>query len=268
MSNYWQKRTLNELDTAFNSNLNQINSYLAKEYNRCFKEITQQIELLYDEILDSKADGTLLMSDLYKYNTYYNSLNVMNQNLKKLGFKEQKILNNRLTTMYQVVSQITGNSIGFSPKFNQDACKIAVQKIWCQDGKHWSSRIWDNKTKLQATMEKGLMDCVARGLSRQELVKAIIQEMNLAKQTGFYQADRLARTELSYIQNQATYDKFQEAGIEKYQFLATNDDRACEEDKELDGKVFLISEAQVGVNFPPIHPNCRCSILAVTEEVE
>ena len=57
MSNYWQKRTLNELDSAFNSNLNQINSYLAKEYNRCFKEITQQIELLYDEILDSKADA-------------------------------------------------------------------------------------------------------------------------------------------------------------------------------------------------------------------
>ena len=263
MSNYWQKRTLDELDSAFNSNLNQINSYLAKEYNRCFKEITQQIELLYDEILDSKADGTLLMSDLYKYNTYYNSLNVMNQNLKKLGFKEQKILNNRLTAMYQVVSQITGNSIGFSPKYNQDACKIAVEKIWCQDGKHWSSRIWDNKTKLQATMEKGLMDCVARGLSREELVKAIIQEMNLAKQTGFYQADRLARTELCYIQNQATYDKFQEAGIEEYRILDTSDSRCCDVCKEQASKIYKLSQAQVGVNYPPFHSNCRCAVLAI-----
>ena len=86
---------------------------------------------------------------------------------------------------------------------------------------------------------------------------------NLAKQTGFYQADRLARTELCYIQNQATYDKFQEAGIKEYTVLDTSDDRCCADCQDKANKVYKLSEAQVGVNYPPFHSNCRCAVLAI-----
>jgi hypothetical protein len=34
--------------------------------------------LLYDEIIVSAGDGSLLVSDLYKYNRYYKTLNVLN----------------------------------------------------------------------------------------------------------------------------------------------------------------------------------------------
>ena len=78
---------------------------------------------------------------------------------------------------------------------------------------------------------------------------------------GYNQANRIARTELSYIQNKSTLDKYEQAGIKKYKILANQaDDEVC---GGLDGKEFYLHEAQVGVNFPPIHPNCKCAILAV-----
>ena len=82
--------------------------------------------------------------------------------------------------------------------------------------------------------------------------------------SGYSQADRIARTELSYVQNQSTIDRYKQAGFTKYQYL-TADDCCSEICSEKDGEIFNIDEAVVGENIPPLHPNCRCSILAVIE---
>lgn len=50
---------------------------------------------------------------------------------------------------------------------------------------------------------------------------------------------------------------YKECGITSYCFLATLDRRTSPQCRELDGKVFLIAEAETGKNYPPIHPNCR-----------
>jgi NAD+--asparagine ADP-ribosyltransferase len=70
-----------------------------------------------------------------------------------------------------------------------------MEAIWCQDGKHWSSRIWTNKSALQEKIKNGLVDCVARGVSKEELVKELMNDMNV----GYYEAQRIARTELTFI---------------------------------------------------------------------
>ena len=40
--------------------------------------------------------------------------------------------------------------------------------------------------------------------------------------------------------------------IKKYEFLATLDSRTCSVCGKLDGKVFELSEAKVGINYPPL----------------
>lgn len=50
---------------------------------------------------------------------------------------------------------------------------------------------------------------------------------------------------------------YKEAGIEKYLFLATLDLKTSEICRKLDLKSFSVSEAEVGVNLPPMHPFCR-----------
>ena len=51
-----------------------------------------------------------------------------------------------------------------------------------------------------------------------------------------------------------TYEEWAKKYIDKYEFLATLDSRTCSVCGKLDGKVFKLTEAKVGVNYPPLHP--------------
>ena len=51
---------------------------------------------------------------------------------------------------------------------------------------------------------------------------------------------------------------YQELGIEEYIFLGGG----CEICQALNGQAFKLSEAEAGVNLPPIHPNCKCTTRA------
>lgn len=261
MSNYWQQRNR---DKAYNQVLRYAETQLAKEYTRCAEATKAKLSDMYDEIIIATGNDTLLISDLYKYNRYYELMNVLNSNLNKLGQKEIEIYEECFKRMYFANSQLIIDELGLYKSSNlfveDNSVKNAINAIWCQDGKHWSQRVWGNKAGLQEIVQKGIVDCVARGVSKNELVKDLMRNF---KVRGFYEADRLARTELTYIQAQSTLDKYREAGLTHYQFLAELDDRTSQECREMNGKIVKISEAVVGENIPPLHPNCRSTIVAV-----
>ena len=71
-------------------------------------------------------------------------------------------------------------------------------------------------------------------------------------------AERLVCTETSYIANQAHLQAYKDAWIEQYRFKTVLNSRTCKFCALLDGQVFNVADAQVGKNYPPIHPNCRC----------
>lgn len=75
-----------------------------------------------------------------------------------------------------------------------------------------------------------------------------------------YQLTSLLRTESDTAQAEASFDVYEEAGVDAYKFNAMLDDKTCDKCKALDGRVFLLSEKEPGVNFPRIHPRCRCYI--------
>lgn len=262
MSNYWKQR---QRDTIYNQQLQVAQSQLANEYRRCFEATYTKLSALFDEIVESSKDGSLLISDLYKYNRYYDLMNELNKNLTKLGLKEIEIYEYNLKALYLTNSELITDEIGYyksSIFVDENSVKKAIDAVWCQDGKHWSSRVWGNKAGLQEIIQKGLVDCIARGVSKNELIKELQDKFELR---GYYEAERIARTELTYIQNQSTYDKYKEAGIEKYEFLAEIDKRTSDICREKNGKIYRMDEAEVGVNMPPLHPNCRSTILAVIE---
>jgi uncharacterized protein with gpF-like domain len=49
--------------------------------------------------------------------------------------------------------------------------------------------------------------------------------------------------------------------IKKYMFLAALDKRTCKKCGNLDGETFNISDAKVGMNYPPMHEGCRCTTI-------
>ena len=58
---------------------------------------------------------------------------------------------------------------------------------------------------------------------------------------------------------------YKECGVKKYRYLAALDSRTCPICGNLDGKVFAVSEMKIGVNCPPMHPECRCTTVAAIE---
>lgn len=249
---YWEDR---ESEQVLEKLLEGIEKELSKEYLRAARQVRAQLVQLYNELVS--PTGEILVSDLYRYNRYYELLTNLNSILQKLGSKELVLLENVLKDYYLKNCEIIGKEINWVMPIGEDAVKSAISSVWCSDGKHWSDRIWSNKAALEERIKNGLVDCLATGSGKDALVRKLMEDFNV----GFNQADRIARTELAYIQNKSTLDKYEQAGIEKYKVLANQaDDEVC---GDLDGEEFYLHEAQVGVNFPPFHPNCKCAILAV-----
>lgn len=58
----------------------------------------------------------------------------------------------------------------------------------------------------------------------------------------------------------AQRDNMKRNGFKEYEFIASKN--SCDICKKLNGKRFMISDMQIGVNAPPMHEGCRCSIAA------
>lgn len=260
MSNYWQTRLQKQQDILYDKAQKEIEAELVRMYQDAFNDIVVDVKVLWSEIAEQ---GKTQVNNLYRYNRYFELMNNLNRILVSLGQKEIKLTEDKLLDFYST----TGTSLEVIEGVNfalvsEEAAKQVVNSIWCADGLHWSNRVWSNKQKLQQLVEKGLLDCVARGVPKDEMVKTIMNTFG----TGFAQADRIARTELTHVQNQAAKDTYEASGFKRYKFLAAMDERTSEICRELNGKVFSFSEAVVGENFPPCHPNCRSTIVAVKGE--
>ena len=245
---YWEAR---EQEALYNELLKEGEKQLIGQYRRSALTV---LSLL----LDLYAGGVPTITDIYKYNRYYELLGLLNNDLKALGAKEIAITTTLLTDMYIKNKAIIGDASMLLPTSPKEV-EMVINKIWCADGKHWSSRIWTHKDELANKLRNGIIDCISRGVSKDELTKELMRIYG----TEFYKADRIARTELSYVQGQSTLNRFKEMGVEKYKILSAHDGRTCDKCADLDGKIFPIDKAEIGVNYVPLHVNDRCAILAV-----
>lgn len=53
-------------------------------------------------------------------------------------------------------------------------------------------------------------------------------------------------------------------GFKEYKFIANRD--CCPICRKLNGKHFPVSKLKIGVNAPPMHEGCKCSIAAYEDE--
>ena len=64
----------------------------------------------------------------------------------------------------------------------------------------------------------------------------------------------------------AQRDNMRRNGFKEYEFIANTN--CCEICAALNGKHFYISELKTGVNAPPMHAGCRCSIAAYEDSAD
>ncbi|WP_438491033.1 minor capsid protein [Paenibacillus sp. IHBB 3054] len=151
-----------------------------------------------------------------------------------------------------------GIGIGASfAKIDKRQLEAILAAPWAPDGSNFSSRIWTDRVRLNGE----LRNIFTQGLIRGDTSKQMIQQLQDRLGVSARNAERLILTESAYFAGQASLAGFKELGVEQYRYTATLDKRTSITCRDLDGKVFDVSDAQPGVNFPPMHVYCRSTTI-------
>lgn len=182
----------------------------------------QSIETMFGNQLDS-IDST--MRDIYKSGYY------------RTAFEIQK-----------------GVGVGwdFATLDDKTISKV-INKPWAVDGKNFSERVWGNRQKLVNELNTELTRNIILGQDPQKAIDAIAKKMNTSKNV----AGRLVMTEEAFFSSAAQKDCFNELDVEQFEIVAILDSHTSEICQEMDGKVFPMSQWEVGVTAPPFHVWCR-----------
>lgn len=270
MSNYWVDRATEQARKQYDKSLEDLEKELARYYKIALKGVRTDTVALFQEIHDEMEKGEPLGTDsLYRYNRFIQLRNRIQQELNRLGTEEIKAMGRKYEDMARYVNHfIADEAKGTISKdfllLDNEKVKEIANSVWCADGKHWSERVWDKTRRLQSSIEKGLVDSVARGASKDDLVKDLQSIFNVS----FSNADRIARTELAHVQNRSTLESYKKAGVEYVETIVAEDERLCDTCSRHNGKITPIGEAREGKAFL-FHPNCRCDIVPYFgEEIE
>lgn len=296
---YWLKRS-EELDKVAKMTEKEVMKKLSALYRDAFRSIEKEVnDFMMKYAVDHKLDyatvtQTLTPIDLAEYNEKIQELHAMYRDTKSEYIKieierlkaRSKITRLRalqdainvelckVTHEYQMTLEDT--LIGLFSDQYAKACELmgvmapgipreAIIKIieYPYAGKMFSDRIWDNKDALVKHIEQNLTVGIIRGDSIQKMARQLKKDLKVL----YYQAERLVRTETNYAMNQAHLKGYKDSGVvEKYEFLAAHDKRTSKLCRDLDGEMFELSKAVVGENYPPMHPNCRSTVVPVLED--
>ena len=135
-----------------------------------------------------------------------------------------------------------------------------IGKPWLSDGKTFSDRIWQDKEQLINTLRTKITQSFITGSTLDEAVEDISKFVSDKIKNKEYVARRLLETESAAYASKAQIEAFKSIDVEKYEIVATLDLHTSEICQEMDGKVFNISDYEVGVTASPFHCNCRSVI--------
>ena len=128
-------------------------------------------------------------------------------------------------------------------------------------GSEFSSRIWADKDKLTRELMQTLSRGFVRGDSLDRMTKEFAQRMGVSES----RAATLIHTESAHIAAEAAEQGYRETGVKSYRFEAALDLKTCAVCGALDQREFPLAEHETGINYPPLHPRCRCTTVPVTE---
>jgi SPP1 gp7 family putative phage head morphogenesis protein len=148
-----------------------------------------------------------------------------------------------------------GTGVGYA--FNQlDTRRVrtAINTSWAQDGKNFSDRLWQNKENLVNSLNETLTQNIIRGENPRKAIEQLSKKLGTSKAN----AGRLYMTESAAIAAKSQSECYKELDVEEFEFVSTLDTNTCDICGSMDGKHFPMSDYEIGLTVPPLHPNCRC----------
>lgn len=234
------------------------------EYRRLLQSLSDEDKQLLMERMDEFAKKYPQYADLMPIRESIYKLDRLQGLQYSIYMTEAEIAgytNDQLNTYLTKLSQQGVNygmeALGFGKKFysiNSDVVKQFVDVPWC-NGENFSTRIWNDTQRLAQYLSQDVAQGFARGESYDRLVRNLRKRFDRVNKKDAY---RLVFTEGTYVMAESTMQPFKD-DFSQYRLSPVQDGRTCPICRGLAEQVFEISERQPGVNFPPIHPWCRCT---------
>lgn len=127
----------------------------------------------------------------------------------------------------------------------------------------YERRIINNVT----TLSSDIADMVQRDFANGVNVNVVMDKVQKLYSVDEWKARRLVLTEQNYFYNQGEKLRLLSEGEDSYEYVSVLDGRTSNICRELNGRRFLIENAVVGENFPPMHPYCRSTIKSEGERI-
>lgn len=299
-SAYWRKRAVRQAEQQMQAD-EKLNQDIAREYERVLHELDQELASFYaryaenesisftgarrllkeaeledfrmslDEFREKAIEGGYdkELNEIY-LRTRVSRLQALQTQIRlriqELFQEQQEQLHDHLAgiytdTYYQTVyavSQQTPVLASFA-RVDTDTVEKLLSKPWL--GSDFSSRIWADRDKLLRELETALSRSFVQGEPLQRTSKKFAERMGVSQS----RAATLIHTESAHAAAEATARGYQETGVGEYLFDASLDLKTCPICGAMDGMKFKVSERETGVNYPPVHPRCRCTTVPETE---
>lgn len=297
---YWNKRAeLDKIKVIKTAEFGVDN--LKKLLKKNLSDVNKQIKAFYDKYGDNPAEK-LSYAEWQKYKAKLKmqaKLNPQDKTLQKLAkqnipkYRIDRLRALQIDLQIQLTEATRGQQKGIY-KTLEDVAKVSqattalrfqktldiafdkiasrkMTKILSSDwagNMNWSERLWKDRELVGKKVTEILETGIPQGKSMQEMSR------ELADATGqqFNNAFRLIRTEAAHVDGEVLIDSFRQAkeelGYTKYRYDAFLDNRTSTICRDLDKKVFDIDEAEIGVNFPPMHPNCRSTCVLQENSID
>ena len=297
---YWSKR-LQELDVSLSKDEKQLFSELSKYYEQEYAALDKEIAAYYAKYGEENviafrtlllelpdADKQLLLQNMDEFAKQYpefaellpvrESIYKLNRleglqtssvlQQLKIGAIEQTKFREHFEKQVLKYANYAAEKLGFGTNFyriDSEMLQVVIGNPWC-NGKDFSERIWANREALAQTLQNEIANGLIRGEDYRTMSRILQQKF---ENTSQKQAERLVFTEDTYLSNEAKIRPFERnAAYTHYEYLCVEDHRTCETCRALSGQTFKISKRNAGLNFPPMHPWCRCTVMPVVEDLE
>lgn len=297
---YWSKR-LQELDASFSKDEKRLFSELSKYYEQEYAALDKEIAAYYAKYGEKNviafrtlllelpdADKQLLLQNMDEFAKQYpefsdllpvresiyklNRLEGLQTSIVlqqlKIGAIEQAKFREHFEKQALKYANYAAEQLGFGTNFyriDSEMLQVVIGNPWC-NGKDFSERIWANREALAQTLQNEIANGLIRGEDYKTMSRILQQKF---ENTSQKQAERLVFTEDTYLSNEAKIRPFERnAAYTHYEYLCVEDHRTCETCRALSGQTFKISKRNAGLNFPPMHPWCRCTVMPVVEDLE
>lgn len=261
-STYWDKRVaLNE--SFAQKAMDKVMGWKEQDLKRAYKEMKTSIMDLYLDV-QSRGLDTITRTELYQFQKWSNLTSQIELQFGDLTNSQNEQFEKALKEIYEetfnrsLKDVLPNTSLDFT-FLSDDHLDKKLKSMWSgQDfktlGKEGNEAV---AQRLISSMEKMIVE----GRNPEQLKKELMDDLNIS----YNKANRLIRTEGSFMFNEANKTAYKVANVAQVEILVEDD--ACDECLEYletnDGIYDIDSVPHI-----PAHPNCRCSIAPYIEVPE